>query len=61
MKTSALRIPKPKLPVARDQDWQQEEMFESDPRPEMLCFRGRHRFCFNRSRRYTVTPMGWSP
>jgi hypothetical protein len=40
MKTSALRIPKPKLPVASDEDWRQQELFESDPRPEMLCFRG---------------------
>ena len=40
MKTSALGTPKPRLPVGREQDWRQQELFESDPRPEMLCFRG---------------------
>jgi hypothetical protein len=39
MKTSALRFPKPKLPIGRE-DCLQQELFESDPRPEMLCFRG---------------------
>jgi len=40
MKASALGIPKPRLPVAREEDWRQQELFEADPRPEMLCFRG---------------------
>lgn len=40
MKTAALRIPKPKLPVGREEDWYQQELFEVDPRPEMVCFRG---------------------
>jgi len=40
MKTAALRIPKPKLPVGREEDWCLEELFEDDPRPEMVCFRG---------------------
>jgi len=39
MKTSALRVPNPRLPVARDEDWCQPELFESDPRPETVCFR----------------------
>ncbi len=39
MTNFALFVHKPKLPVAREEDWLQEELFELDPRPEMLCFR----------------------
>lgn len=40
MSASSLRIHRPRLPVCREEDWFEEELFELDPRPEMLCFRG---------------------
>ena len=41
MKASALRRNKLKLPVCpAEESWRQQELFASDPRPEMLCFRG---------------------
>jgi DNA-directed RNA polymerase specialized sigma24 family protein len=40
MKVSALRRNKAKLPVCpKEESWRQQELFASDPRPEMLCFR----------------------
>ncbi len=40
MKASPLVIHKPRLPVFRQEEWRQEELFDIDPRPEVLCFRG---------------------
>lgn len=41
MKASALRRNQPKLPMCpEEENWRQQELFETDPRPEMLCFRG---------------------
>ena len=40
MKAPSLVPCKPRLPVFGEEDYPQEELFEIDPRPEMLCFRG---------------------
>ena len=40
MKTSALVLHKPPLPVSPREQWHQQDLFGLDPRPEMLCFRG---------------------
>ncbi len=40
MRASGSPRNKPKLPVCgEEENWRQQELFESDPRPEMLCFR----------------------
>jgi len=40
MNAASFFIPKPKLPVFQGKYAGDEEPFEIDPRPEMLCFRG---------------------
>jgi hypothetical protein len=40
MSVFVLRVPKPKLPVSRPEDWLEEELFDFDPRPESVCYRG---------------------
>ena len=40
MRTSSPAIHKPRLPVLHEKEGHQEQLFEVDPRPEMLCFRG---------------------
>jgi hypothetical protein len=40
MSAFVLHLPKPKLPVFNPQDWPDEDLFELDPRPEAVCYRG---------------------
>ena len=40
MSTASLPIHKPRLPVSRWEDWLDEELWELDPRPEIVCYRG---------------------
>src|SRR5271166_5525885 len=40
MSVFAFRLPKPRLPVFDPQDCSEEELFELDPRPETVCYRG---------------------
>ena len=40
MTASVLRLPKPKLPVFDPEDCDEEDLFDFDPRPESVCYRG---------------------
>jgi len=40
MKTSRSTFRRARLPILQKDNWSQEELFEIDPRPETLCFRG---------------------
>ena len=40
MSAFVLHLPKPKLPVFNPQEWTEEELWQLDPRPESVCYRG---------------------
>jgi len=40
MSVFVLRLPKPKLPVFDPENCPEEELFDLDPRPEIVCYRG---------------------